>query len=85
MKKRIFAISVQYIGKREKASKYLYEIWFYQSCNLKYSFGGYCLPYMDTSKEMMSHPNVFKFDLDNIFFKEIPSEICFHITIRFPH
>lgn len=82
-KNNTFSCCIQYIGRREYAKKYLYQIYFDQSNHIKFSFGGYCLPYMDTNEEMKANPEVFTFDLNKIFFQGVPNDIKFYVTLRF--
>lgn len=82
--KNMFTLGIQYIGKKEDADDFEYKIRVnvYKDPSVNFSFGGFCLPYMDNDEQMESHPKPFTVDLDKVFYRGIPSSLFIYSTIR---
>lgn len=81
--KQTITVCVQYIGRREKASAYIYEVNIDQGLGIKLNFGGYCLPYMDKDEEIKSNSKALTLGLDQLFFKNVPDVFYIWFAINF--
>lgn len=78
----VLTVGFQYVGKRDKSMKYLYEISFSQGHGIKFKSGGFCLPYMEDNDEMKLHPRSLKLDINEIFFHNVPGHVNIFFKIK---